>query len=196
MATLIDIVGGVFKRKTAITTTAGAGDADKIPATNASGVLDPSLLNATVSSAGAGDAGKLPQLDAAGRLDVTTLPVGVGADVNVVLASEALAAGDLVNIWNDAGTAKVRKADGSTTGKYAMGYVKAAVSSGASATVYADGTNDGLTGITPGPLWLSATVPGGVTSTPPSGGGQTVQLVGWGVSSTAYDFQAGPVTEL
>jgi hypothetical protein len=32
------------------------------------------------TSAGAGDAGKIPQLDGTGRLDATLMPVGLGAE--------------------------------------------------------------------------------------------------------------------
>lgn len=45
------------------------------------------------SSAGAGDAGKIPALDAAGRLDNSMMPAGIGADTAAITASENLAAG-------------------------------------------------------------------------------------------------------
>ena len=86
------------------------------------------------SSAGAGDAGKIPALDAAGRLDNSMMPSGIGADTASVTSSENLAAGDLVNIWNSTG-AKVRKADATTAGKEAHGFVLSAVTSPAAATV-------------------------------------------------------------
>ena len=49
---------------------------------------------------------------------------GGGADTGTVTTSEALAAGDLVNIWNSSG-AKARKADATTAGKEAHGFVLA-----------------------------------------------------------------------
>src|SRR3954462_1256812 len=101
------------------------------------------------SSAGAGDAGKIPALDSAGRLDSSFMPVGIAADTASITASEALAAGDLVNIWNSTG-AKVRKADATTAGKEAHGFVLAAVSSSATATVYFEGTDTGVSGLTAG----------------------------------------------
>lgn len=139
------------------------------------------------TSAGAGDATKLAQLDAAGRYDLSVMPVGIGADTNSITTSEALAAGDFVNIWNSTG-AKARKADASTAGKEAHGFVLAAVSSGQPATVYSEGTNTQVTGMTAGVVYLSTT-PGQATATPPSGSGQIVQRLGVAVSTTAVNFQ-------
>lgn len=147
------------------------------------------------SSAGAGDSGKIPSLDGSGRLDNSFMPVGLGADTQVVVASEALAAGDLVNIWDSAGTFKARKADASTSGKRAHGFVLSAVSSSANATIYFEGTDTGQTSVPAGELFLSATTPGKVTATAPSATGQTVQRVGFGTSATTFNFQAGePIT--
>jgi hypothetical protein len=91
------------------------------------------------TSAGAGDAGKLIALDAAGRIDNSMMPVGIGADTATIASSENLADGDFVNIWSDTGVAKVRKADATTAGKEACGFVLAAVTSPANATVYLGG---------------------------------------------------------
>lgn len=142
------------------------------------------------SSAGAGDAGKIPALDAAGRLDNSMMPTGIGADTASIAASENLAAGDLVNIWNDGGTAKVRKADATTSGKEAHGFVLAAVTAPENATVYFEGTNTGLSGLTPGPQFLSTTA-GQPAAAAPSAAGNVVQRVGIAVSATAMNFEAG-----
>ncbi|KAA9150036.1 hypothetical protein F3K36_33425, partial [Delftia sp. BR1] len=82
------------------------------------------------TSAGAANAGDIVALDDSGRIDNSMMPVGIGADTAVIAASEALAAGDWVNVWNSTG-AKVRKADATTSGKEAHGFVLAAVTSGA-----------------------------------------------------------------
>lgn len=179
---------GAFVEEAALTTSAGAGDANKIPALNASGVLDLTIVNAKTSSAGAGDAGKLPALDAAGRIDVTMMPIGLGADTALITTSEALAAGDFVNIWNSTG-AKARKADATVAGKEAHGFVLAAAGSGAAATVYFESTNTSVTGQTPGVVFLSTTAGLG-TSTPPSGSGNVVQRIGFAISATAINFQS------
>lgn len=182
-------LNGAFAEEAAISTTLGASDADKIPATNAAGVLDPTLLNAKIVSAGAADSGKMAQLDASGRLDTSVMPNGIGADTKIVIASEALSAGDLVNIYNNAGTANVRKADGSTSGKSANGYVTAAVSNGANALVYFENTNAQMSGMTPGTQYLSVVTPGKSSPTPPSGSGNVVQIVGFATSATEMNFQ-------
>lgn len=175
--------------KAALTTSAGAADAQNIVALNASGVLDASIVNSKTTSAGAGDSGKLPALDAAGRLDASMLPVGLGPDTAAITTSEALTAGAYVNIWNSTG-AKVRNADATTAGKDAMGFVLASFASGAVATVYFEGTNTSVTGQTPGKVFLSTT-PGVGTTTPPSAAGNVVQLLGFAASPTAVNFNAG-----
>lgn len=123
---------GTLTEETVLTTSAGAGDAQKTIALNASGILDdtiinasattsankivkqtaagiidPLIVNAKIISAGAADSGKLPQLDATGRVDSSVLPVGIGADTAAIVASEILAAGDLINVWNNVGVANV-----------------------------------------------------------------------------------------
>lgn len=211
----IKAVSGTLTEEAALTTSAGAGDADKLPALNASGILDdtilnasassaankivkmtaggivaPAVLNATTSSAGAGDAAKIVQLDGTGRIDNTMMPVGVGADVATIAAGENLAAGDFVNVYNDS-VAKARKADATTSGKEAHGFVLAAVTSGNNATVYFEGTNTGVTGLTPGVVFL-ATTAGGATGTAPSSSGNVVQRLGVAVSATAINFEPHP----
>lgn len=183
---------GTLTEESALTTSAGAADADKIPALNANGVLDATIVNSKTSSAGAGDAGKLPALDGTGRLDASFLPVGIGADTGTIVASEALAAGDLVNIWNNAGTANVRKADATAAGKEAHGFVLAAVANGANAAVYFEGTNTQCSGLTPGVQYLSATTAGTPTAASPAGAGKVTQRVGFAISATAMNFQSEP----
>jgi hypothetical protein len=152
-------------------------------------------VSGSAASAGAGDAGKIPQLDGAGRLDSSMMPVGIGADTAAITASEALAAGDFVNIWNDTG-ARARKADASTTGKEAHGFVLAAVADGATATVYFEGTNTQVTGQAPGVVYLSAATAGRATSTPPNSAGNVVQSLGFATGATAINFQSGTTVTL
>lgn len=154
-----------------------------------SGVL--TEQEALVSSAGAGDSGKIPALDSTGRLSTSMMPVGVAADTASIVSSENLVAGDFVNIWNEAGTAKVRKADAATAGKEAHGFVLAAVTSPAAATVYFEGQNTQVSGQTPGVVFLSATTPGVATATAPSGSGNIIQTVGIATSATSINFELG-----
>lgn len=143
---------------------------------------------ATIVSAGAGNDGDLVALDATGKLDLSVLPAGVGPATVSVVASENLAAGDFVNIWNDGGTPKVRKADATTNGKPANGFVLAGFLSGATASVYLDGQNTQVTGKTPGAAQFLSTTPGAVSETAPSASGNLVQVVGYAASATVIGF--------
>ena len=146
-------------------------------------------IAATVTSSGASSDGDLVALDSSGRLDNSVMPVGIGADTKTIAASEALAAGDWVNVWNSTG-AKVRKADATTAGKEAHGFVLAAVSSGANALVYFEGTNTQVSGQTPGPVFLQTTAgTGGATI--PSASGNVVQNLGVALSATEVNFERG-----
>ena len=154
-----------------------------------------SLVSAKDSSAGAGDAGAIVALDAAGKINSNMMPNGIGSDSRVAPASENLAAGDLVNLWNDGGTLKARKADATAAGKEAHGFTEAGVTSGADATVIFDGTIPGLSGLTLGAKYFLHTTAGAVVSTAPSTVGNVVQPVGVAASATELVFERGePVT--
>lgn len=144
-------------------------------------------VEGTVVSTGAPDAGNIPALDGSGKLDVSVLPTGVGPNVKVILASENIGAGKYVNIFDNAGTPNARLADNSNS-REAHGFVKDAVTSGNNATIYFEGTNDDLSGLTPGARQFLGTA-GGVTATPPTfaGGAQISQLVGTAISATEID---------
>jgi len=140
-------------------------------------------IEATVISAGAGDAGELVALDSSGKIDVSVLPTGVGPDVKNILASEAIGAGKYVNIYDNGGTANIRLADNSNS-RPAHGFVKDAVANAAVGTVYFEGANDDLTGLTPGARYYLGTA-GGVTITPPAFPAATIhQLLGSAISAT------------
>lgn len=149
---------------------------------------------ATVTSAGAGDDGKIVALDGTGRLDNSVMPTGIGPEVKSIVCVGAVAAGDFLNIYNDTGTAKCRKADATTSGKRADGFCLSGYTDGQSVTVYTDGINTQCTGLTPGPQWLSTSA-GLCTGTAPSSTGNVVQSVGVAISATEVAFTAGePVT--
>jgi len=153
---------------------------------NVNGVLTEVVASQT--SAGAGDANKIPALDATGRLDSTLMPVGIGAESDSVTTSEALAAGDFVNLWSSTGL-KARKADATTAGKEAHGFVLASALSGAVATVYRiSQSNTQLTSMTPGAKQYLATTAGGRTETAPTAAGQVVQILGVAKSATEMIF--------
>lgn len=180
---------GVLTEEAALITSVGAPDAQKVPALNASGVLDLTIVNGKATSAGAGDAGKLAALDGAGRLDASMMPVGVAADTQIIVASETLAAGDFVNIWSSTGF-KVRKADNTIAGKEAHGFVLSGVANAGNATVYFEGTNTAVTGQTPGNVFLGVT--GAAAGAAPTAAGSVVQRIGIATTATSINFQSQP----
>jgi len=180
---------GVLAEESAVTTSAGAGDSGKIPALNTSGVLDSSIVDSSATSA----ADKVVKMDGTGRIALGMLPVGVGADTVAMTTSEAIAGGDLVNIWDNSG-AKVRKADATIAGKEAHGFVLVGAASGATVDVYFEGSNTAMTGLVAGKRYLSTTA-GTSTATAPSGTGNVVQIVGFATGTTSMNFQSGtPIT--
>lgn len=151
-----------------------------------SGIL--TETQALVASAGGADDGKIVALDASGKLDQSVMPVGIGPDTATIQASENLAAGDFVNI-HDATGARVRKADASN-GRVAHGFVLSSVTSGQNATVYFEGTNTGVSGLTPGARqFLSGGTAGAATATAPSTSGHYVQTLGFAVTTTSMTFE-------
>lgn len=158
--------------------------ADKYIKNNAGQLAE---VEATTSSAGAGDAGKIVGLDSSGKIDTSMMPAGIGAETEAMIASETLSAGDLVNIFDDSGTRKARKADASNS-RRAHGYVLSGVTSAATATVYMEGALTGLTGLTIGvPYYLSTA--GGHTATAPTTSGYLSQEIGVAASTTVISFE-------
>jgi hypothetical protein len=149
------------------------------------------------NSAGAGDSGKLVALDDNGLLDSSFLPPGT-VDTISAPASENLAARDYVNVWNDAGTTKVRKADATDDTKPADGIVIASVTSGASATVYKRGRITGFTGLTADSKYYLSETAGIGATTPPSASGNVMQPLGFSEGTTVMnvDINRNDVTEI
>jgi hypothetical protein len=175
----------------AITSSAGAADAEKIVATAAgTGVLDDTLMGAAETGASV-----VVKSKSDGTLDLSLMPSGIGPDTASIVTSENLAAGNLVNIYDNAGTVTARKADATAEGKECHGFVLAGTTSPAAALVYFEGKLTGLTGLTPGARQFVATSPGTTTETAPTGAGNVAQCVGIAISTTAISFEAqDPVT--
>jgi len=125
-------------------------------------------VEGTVVSTGVAEAGDVVALDATGKIDNSLLPTGIGADTKTLVSSENLSAGDFINVFNDGGTEKARKADATTAGKEADGFVLAAVTAPANATVYFEGLN-----------------------TAPAATGNVYQYLGRAVSDTEIAFEHG-----
>ncbi len=145
------------------------------------------------TSAGAADASKMIQLDAAGKIDPTLLTTGLGGEDYTMTAFETLAAGDLVNVFDDAGTFKLRKADATDTTKRAHGFVQAGIAGAASGIVrLGNGVITGKTGLTGNTrYYLSEITPGAITPTAPSTAGNLIQHVGTPKSATEFRFIEG-----
>lgn len=150
-----------------------------------SGIL--TEVEGTVISTGVAEAGDLVALDSTGKLDISVLPVGIGADTASILASENLSAGDYVNIWNNGGTANIRLADNSNS-RPAHGFVLAVVTSGNNGTVYFEGSNTQLSGLTIGARYYLDTAGNATATAPTIGGGAAIsQLLGIAISATAVN---------
>lgn len=152
------------------------------------------LETAIDSSAGVGDASKIVKTDATGRLDNSLLPVGIGADTLSIPSSENLSAGSFVNVYDNGGTVNVRLADNSN-GREANGFVLASVTSPANATVYFEGTNTQLSGLTLGVRYFLGTA-GGVTTTAPTASGEIIQYLGKSSSATEINVEMSDCIEI
>ena len=115
----------------------------------------------------------------------------------VAASSENLSAGDFVNLYNNTGVINARKADATTNGKTAHGFVLSNVTSPANATVYLESSqNNSVSGLTVGSDYYLSTTPGVVTTTPPSASGNIVQLLGTATSATNLPFTPGDTIEI
>ncbi len=143
---------------------------------------------ATASSSGSGNAGDVVALDDSGRISNTMMPTGVGAATKQVIAAGALNAGDFVNVYDDAGVVSARRADATTQGKEAVGYVLASVASGESVEVYLGGVNTSMSSLTAGTRYYLSTTAGGVVAIAPSGSGNVVPPLGRALSDSELLF--------
>jgi hypothetical protein len=157
---------------------------NKYIAINSNGIPEEVISNQT--SAGAGDAGKIVALNALGEIDNSMLP-NVEA-LSVILAEDVIS-GNMINLFDDAGTLKARKADGSTNKYYVDGFVKVSGTAGASIIVYGEGVVP-KTGLTPGARYfLSTTTPGDIVTSVTTTAGTALQYVGKATSATTLLFE-------
>lgn len=152
-------------------------------------------ITALAVSTGVADANKIVMTSSTGRIDGSLMPVGIGAETQVMVASEALIAGDFVNIFNNGGVPNARKADNSN-GRSANGFVLESVANAANATIYLSGLNNARTGMIPGTVYFLGTSGGVSTSPPPSTSiGAIIQQLGVSANTTTiqFDYDA-PIT--
>lgn len=135
------------------------------------------------SSAGSGDANKIVKTGSDGKIDGSLIP---GSETLTLMASENLTAGDWVNVWNDGGTAKMRKADASNGMSHEChGFVLATITSGATGMFYGEGINTQISGLTIGDMYFLSGTPGAESDTAPTTSGHILQKLGVAVSTTA-----------
>ena len=148
----------------------------------------------SVQVGGAGSENKIASLDATGRWDISTMPIGVGAELDNVLLSESVSQGDLINFWTDTGNViKARKADASSN-KKCSGFAMEAGS--ASATIKIGRPSQSITGLTsliPGSDYFLDSTAGKITNTPLNTSGYISQYIGNAKSATELTFTPGDV---
>lgn len=150
-----------------------------------------------ISAAVVGTADAIPAMDATGRLDVSMMPVGIAAEVTICPASENLAIGNWVNLYNNASALNARKADATSDAKPCDGFVLANVTAPANATVYRlSQTNTGESGLTVAAQYWLATTAGTITTTAPSTAGNIQQPIGKAGSATSIVFDSGDIVKV
>ena len=173
-----------------------SGSPNAVVSTGADGLIAASLLGnapapATVTTGGAGNAGRIPALNGSGVFDASMLVNAPAGLLSLQLAAtEAVAQGALCNIFSASGTESVQNADGSAAGtKPCNGYAPAAIAQGATGTVVVSkSVITGLSGLTPGPAFLSETAKGGVQAAGSTTAGHTFQKVGEALSANTLLF--------
>lgn len=150
----------------------------------------PTQVAAVESSSGSGSEGNIVALNSSGQIDPTML-ASTGAQT--FTASEAIAAGALISIWNSTGVLKIRNADNTSSAKQADGFAPAAITSGATGTaVIGEGYITGLSGLTIGTRYFLGAA-GAVTATAPTTTGGIVQSVGIADTTASLEFLPGQV---
>jgi hypothetical protein len=141
------------------------------------------------TSSGVGDAEKVIGTDASGKIDISLLPGSVISTPVTAIADGALTAGDFINVYDDLGTAKVRKADASDATKICNGFVLASYLDGATVSCYTRGENTAFAGTAGAIYYLSATTPGLATTTAVAETpGNFHQVLGFG-TGTSFVFE-------
>lgn len=150
-----------------------------------------------VAAAVTATADSLVGTNSTGTIDPSFLPTGVGPEIFTATATETIASGAFVNIFNNSGVISVRNADATTNGKPADGFVLAAYVSTNVATVYIVGQlNTALTGLTLGAKYFLSTTPGAITTTPATATGNIVQEIGKADKTTEMAFAPKLIIEI
>ena len=139
-------------------------------------------LTGISTSAGVADANKMVATGADGRVNVSLMPSGFGSDIEPVVCSEALSAGNWVSIFDNAGVRGCHKASNLDATKPCTGFVKASFGLGDTAQVYLRGINDqipiGTIDETGNGKKAFLGVAGATTLAPPTATGNYLQVLG------------------
>jgi hypothetical protein len=175
------------------TTTArnNATDANKMIELTSQGVIHKDFLPYRFITVGGtpGHAGMSAILDGSGKWHMSLMPVGVGAEVVIGNASEALTAGNLCNIHAVSTALAIRRASASALATNANGFVLASFASGASSTMYGVSNEiTGLSGLTIGSQYYLSTTAGAMATSAPTADNNIVQRIGRAHSVSAIIF--------
>lgn len=103
------------------------------------------------------------------------------------LFSETVAAGHLINIYNNAGVPNARKAGGVSLAQgLALGFVQEPVTAGQYGEIFLGGVNPYIAGLTPGALYYTSTITAGLLSA--SAGSPYIQSIGFALDSSHLWF--------
>lgn len=105
-----------------------------------------------------------------------------------ITASEAIAQGNFVNVYDSGSGLRVRKAIANDPLKFANGYAPDAISSGVPGYIKFLGLNPITSVTTTSEVWLSDSVAGTSTSTPPTASGSIIQSLGPAVAGLGVFF--------
>ena len=141
-------------------------------------------------STGVSDAGKIVALNSVGLVDDTMLS---SSPIDSAITGEAISAGDAVNVYDDTGTKKIRKAD-NTNNRKCDGISRESAASGVSCKYDTDGARSSVTGVATGlSYWLGAA--GAITTTPTTTITHLLQHVGTGAGTGVISVEiATPAT--
>ena len=116
----------------------------------------------------------------------------------LVSPSEALSAGDLVNIYLTGGAMRAQKADATNAAKFANGFVLTAAGVGVPVLVYPSGAFNSAIAVATGQaeVWLSDVTPGAFSLTAPTTSGHLLQTVGAAYQGAGLSFVQGDYTIL
>ena len=154
-------------------------------------VIEKEAIN---QSSGVSSSGEIIAANSDGRVDKTFIPEGFGCGVKLFTVSENLAAGDFVNIYDNSGIPTARKADSTNYLKSADGFILSSVTYPGTATVYFEGENNQLSGLTIGVQWLSSS--GNCSNEKPVASGCIQQIIGKAISTTSVIFNKGDVLRI